>query len=130
MTESSFKQAVYLFSVVIIPELKNDSAKTIFLNNFIKLLNGVDKTSSDDIRLLVKVILILSWFYNAKSFSKLSDDKRQGFIKKLYFFPYKKIVGGLTGLKSMVFISYYGIPSVWKDIKYDGPIISNSDLNE
>jgi len=32
------------------------------------------------------------------------------------------VVGGLTGLRSIVMISYYGIEEVWSTINYDGPV--------
>jgi hypothetical protein len=126
MAETNFEHSVFLFAGVIIPELENNGAlEQPFLTNFEKLMQGIEPDSYAKINLLVKVIGALSWIYNLKSFQKLSIQKREHFIGQLYRFPISKIVGGLTGLKSLIFIAYYGIPVVWEEISYDGPIVKN-----
>ena len=105
-------------------QLENNSAlQKLFMDNFEKLMSGIEPDSSDKIKLLVKVLGILSWVYNRKSFQALNTDQKQRFIEKLFRFPVSKIVAGLTGLRSLVFIAYYGIPVVWKEINYEGPIV-------
>jgi len=127
MPKSNFEQNVLLFAGVIVPELEtNQPLHQSFLENFEKLMQGIEADSFAKIRLLVSVVGILSWIYHLKSFQSLSIEKRERFINRLYHFPIAKIVGGLTGLKSLVFIAYYGIPAVWKDIRYDGPVTKNT----
>jgi hypothetical protein len=126
MPETYFERTVLIFAGVIVPQLENNSAlQKPFLDNFEKLMNGIDPDSFDKIKLLVKVIGILSWVYNLKSFKTLNRDQKERFVEKLFHFPISMLVAGLTGLRSLVFIAYYGIPAVWKDINYDGPIVSN-----
>lgn len=124
MSETNFEQNVLLFAGVIIPQLENNSAlHKPFLDNFEKLMRGIEADSFDKIKLLVKVLGILSWAYNRKSFQALNTDEKERFIEKLFRFPVSKLVAGLTGLRSLVFIAYYGIPVVWEEINYDGPIV-------
>ena len=124
MSETNFERNVLLFAEVIVPQLENNSAlQKLFMDNFEKLMSGIEPDSSDKIKLLVKVLGILSWVYNRKSFQALNTDQKQRFIEKLFRFPVSKIVAGLTGLRSLVFIAYYGIPVVWKEINYEGPIV-------
>ena len=126
MSETSFERNVLLFAGIIVPQLESDSAlQKPFIDNFEKLMNGIESDSFDKIKLLVKVIGVLSWAYNRKSFEALNLEEKERFIKKLFRFPVSKLVAGLTGLRSLVFIAYYGIPVVWEEINYDGPFVSN-----
>lgn len=122
-SDSEHSKSVILFASVIIPELEgNNSLKENFLINYWKLFSDVDKESQKKIRLLVSVISFLSLVYNLSSFSALSYAKRQAYINKLFHFPVKKLVGGLTGLRALSMISYYNIEEVMSEINYDGPI--------
>lgn len=126
MSETNFGRIVLLFAGVIVPQLESNSAlQKPFLDNFEKLMRGLESDSFDKIKLLVKVIGVLSWVYNLKSFQNLNTDQKERFIEKLFRFPVSMFVAGLTGLRSLVFIAYYGIPIVWEEINYDGPIVSN-----
>ena len=121
--DSKFKPNIILFAEVIVPYLHQKvSLKDSFIKNFMQLFNGLEEDSASKIKLLVQLISILSFIYNFKSFDKLSYVKRKKFIDKLYQFPVGKIVAGLTGLRSLVLISYYGIDEVWPTINYNGPI--------
>lgn len=121
--DPKFKQNIILFAEVIVPSLhKNTSLKYTFIKNFKELFQGLEEDSASKIKLLVQLIGMMSYVYNFKSFDKLSYTKRKEFIDKLYQFPVGKIVAGLTGLRSLVLISYYGIDEVWPTINYDGPI--------
>ncbi|MCK5679081.1 MAG: hypothetical protein KAH72_11485 [Flavobacteriaceae bacterium] len=125
--DPKFKQNIILFAEVIVPDLRQKtSLEYSFIKNFKKLFLGLEKDSASKIKLLVRLVETLSLVYNLKSFEKLSYNKRQKFIDKLYQFPIGKIVAGLTGLRSLVLISYYGIDEVWPTIKYDGPIKSQT----
>ena len=124
MSGTNFERNVLLFAGVIVPQLESDSAlQKPFIDNFEKLMNGIETDSFDKIKLLVKVIGVLSWAYNRKSFQALNLEQKEQFIEKLFRFPVSKLVAGLTGLRSLVFIAYYGIPVVWEEINYDGPIV-------
>ncbi len=119
----NFKENIILFSEVIVPELKqNTSLEYAFIKNFKELFQGLEPDSASKIELLAKVIENLSFIYNFKSFENLSYEKRVKYIDKLFQFPIGKIVAGLTGLRSLVLISYYGIDQVWPTIHYDGPV--------
>lgn len=120
---SKFKQTIILFTEVIIPDLRNNtSIKYAFIKNFKQLISGLEPDSESKIKLLVMVIDKLSLVYNFQSFEKLSYKQRKKYIDRLFNFPIGKIIGGLTGLRSIVMISYYGIDDVWKSIHYDGPV--------
>ncbi|NOQ91164.1 MAG: hypothetical protein GQ552_00445 [Flavobacteriaceae bacterium] len=121
--DPNFKENIILFSEVIVPELKqNTSLEYAFIKNFKVLFQGLEPDSASKIKLLTKVIENLSFIYNFKSFENLSYEKRVKYIDKLFQFPIGKIVAGLTGLRSLVLISYYGIDQVWPTIHYDGPV--------
>ncbi|MEN8123874.1 MAG: hypothetical protein ABFR32_02005 [Bacteroidota bacterium] len=121
-----FKQNIILFAEVIVPEIHvNDSLKYAFIKNFKQVFQGLEKESAAKIKLLIKLIENLSYIYNFKSFENLSNIEREKYINKLFQFPVGKIVGGLTGLRSLIFISYYSIADIWPNINYDGPINSS-----
>jgi len=121
--DSKFEQNIILFAEVIVPNLhENTSLENSFVKNFKQLFLGLEADSASKIKLLVNVIDKLSFVYNLKSFEKLSYEKRKKYIDKLFQFPIGKVVAGLTGLRSLIFISYYGIDKVWPIINYNGPI--------
>jgi len=121
--EPNFKENILLFAEIIVPELhKKASLKYAFIKNFKQLFLGLEKDSASKIKLLVNVIAKLSIVYNFKPFKELSFENRKKYIDKLFHFPVGKLVGGLTGLRSLVLISYYGIEDVWPTINYEGPI--------
>jgi len=123
--DPKFKQNVLLFAEVMVPDLhQNASLEYSFIKNFKQLFQGLEKDSADKIKLLTTLIETMSFIYNFRSFEKLSYKKRRKFIDRLYQFPIGKIVAGLTGLRSLILISYYGIDEVWPIINYDGPIKS------
>ncbi len=118
-----FKQNIILISEIIVPKIhKNDALQYAFLKNFKHIFQGLEKDSSNKIKLLVIVIENLSFIYNFKSFNDLNFNERDKYINNLFEFPIGKIVGGLTGLRSLILISYYGIEDIWPTIQYDGPI--------
>lgn len=118
-----FHQNINLFAAVIIPALKNNQElQQKFIHNLEKIVQGLESDSTNKIKLLVKVMDKLSLIYNLKSFKKLSYTQRQNYISRLFNFPIGMVVAGLSGLKSIVFIAYYGIEDVWTTIDYQGPI--------
>ena len=118
-----YKQTIVLFAEVIIPDLQNNtSMEYAFIKNFKQIINGLEPESAGKIKLLVKVIDKLSVVYNFKTFEHLTYKQRTRYIDRLFNFPVGIVVGGLTGLRSIVMISYYGIDDVWKSIHYDGPV--------
>ena len=124
---AAFDKNVWLFAAVIVPGLKNNpGAKDAFLSNFNQLISGLDDDPAAKIRLLVKVVAALSPLYNLKSFSSLNYSQREKYIRRLFDFPVSKLRGGLTGLRSLVLIAYYGMPEVWENISYDGPLITKN----
>jgi len=119
----TYKQTILHFTEVIIPDLQNNTAlQYAFIKNFKQLIDGLEPESASKIKLLVKVIDKLSLIYNFQSFGKLSYDQRTKYIGRLFNFPIGKVVGGLTGLRSIVMISYYATEDVWSSINYDGPV--------
>ena len=120
-----FKQNIILIAEVIVPEIhENDAIKYAFIKNFKQIYQGLEKDSATKIKLLVKVADKLSYVYNSSSFERLSYKKRAEYIEKIFQFPIGKIVGGLTGLRSLILISYYGVDDVWPSINYNGPVNS------
>ena len=130
MSEAIFKTRVLLFAGVIVPELENNQdLQRAFIQNFSKLIKGIQPESHDKLKLLTRAVHYLSLFYNQRSLSSLSYGHRTILIEKLFRFRSSKIVGGITALRSLVFIAYYGIPEVWKEIDYEGPIVSKLKTN-
>jgi len=121
----SQRKTVYLFASVIIPDLKqNASLESEFILNFEKLFFGFDPDTQKKLKLFISLISLLSFFYTARAFEKLSFEKRQSYIDRLFNFPLSKIISALTGLRTLCFISYYSLKEVWNSINYDGPILS------
>jgi|GEM_PF-2678722 len=121
--EPHFKQNIILIAEVIVPELHdNDALKYTFIKNFKQVYQDLENDSATKIKLLVKLIEYLSFIYNFNSFENLNYIKRKKYINKLFHFPIGKIVAGLTGLRSLIFISYYSIDNIWPTINYNGPI--------
>ncbi len=121
--DPKFKQNIILFAEVIVPDLhQNTSLEYAFIKNFKQLFQGLEEDSASKLKLLVSVIDKLSFLYNFTSFEDLTFENRKKYIDKLFQFPIGTIVAGLTGLRSLVLISYYGIEEVWPTINYDGPI--------
>ncbi len=118
-----FKHNIILFAEVIVPEIhENDALKYAFIKNFKEVFQGLENDSASKIKLLVNVIEKLCFAYTFQSYKDLSYKKRENYINKLFHFPIGKIVGGLTGLRALVFVSYYGIDEAWSTINYDGPL--------
>ncbi|MCF6213824.1 MAG: hypothetical protein L3J45_07355 [Flavobacteriaceae bacterium] len=123
MNDTKFKHSVILFAEVIVPDLrhKKDLNEAFFIN-FNKIISNLEYNASSKIKLLIEVITLLSLVYNFKSFDKLSYPKRKIFIDGLFQFPIGKIVAGLTGLRSLTLISYYGLEQIWPQINYTNSI--------
>lgn len=117
MTESKFKNTVLLFAEVIVPDFKQKpELSDALFKNFNETISNLEYHSGSKIKLLVGVITILSFVYYLKAFHKLTYQKRKLFVDKLFQFPIGKIVAGLTGLRSLVLISYYGLEPVYAQI--------------
>ena len=113
MSDKIFKNNVLLFAEVIIPDLQDKTlVQEALFKNFNQLLNQLEYQADSKVKLLVKVIEFLSTVYHFKAFNKLTYSKRKGFINWLFQLPVAKIVAGLTGLRSLVLISYYGLEEV------------------
>lgn len=113
---------VFYFATVLIPELEsNTSLKKSFTDNFDELFSGLEDDSQQKLGLLVSLISALCFAYTFRRIGKLTYFKRKKFVDQLFSFPIAKVVGGVSGLKSLCFISFYGIEEVWKTIKYEGP---------
>lgn len=123
MNNANFKHSVILFAEIIVPDLrhKKDIQEAFFIN-FNQIIGNLEYNASSKIKMLVKVITLLSFVYNFKSFNKLTYIKRKIFINSLFQFPLGKIVAGLTGLRSLTLISYYGLEQIWPQINYNNAI--------
>ncbi len=118
-----FKENIILLAEVIVPQIyKKESLQYSFIKYFKQIFSGLEENSSKKIGLLVRVINILSYFYYLTSFNRLSYKKRKKFVKALFNFPVGTIVAGITGLRSLILISYYGIDQIWEEIDYEGPL--------
>ena len=118
----NIKETLILFAEVIVPELeKKKSLQHAFLKNFKKLYYGIEATSLQKIKLLIKLIDKLGYILAFQKFTHMPLEKRKIFVNRLFKLPFGKISGGLTGLRSLILIAYYGIEDVWEEIGYDGP---------
>lgn len=117
MTEAKFKNNVILFAEIMVPDLQQKpELREGFYLNFNQLMSRLEFKADAKIKLLVSLIQILSICYHFKAFKNLSSKRRKRFIEKLFRFPIGKIVAGLTGLRSLVLISYYGLEPVYSQI--------------
>jgi hypothetical protein len=123
MNSSKLNQNLMLFATVIIPELEGDSVrKRDFWNNYYTLFLEMDIDIQKQLEMLIKLISVLSFFYTFHAFNQLDFKQRQKYIKRLFNFPYSKIVSGLTGLRSLCLFAYYSQEDNWKEINYNGPV--------
>lgn len=111
------------FATVMIPDLEEmENERDDFYQSLKDFFKSIDAKTKKQLFLLLHLINFLSYLYNAKGFNKLSYSSRKKYIKKLFNLPINKIVGGLIGLRSLCFFTYYTQEKQWKKINYDGPI--------
>ncbi|MFK5889790.1 MAG: hypothetical protein QM486_03545 [Flavobacteriaceae bacterium] len=119
MSDTQFKYYVILFAEVIVPDFyDNQVLQKPFLENFSKIIENLEYQADSKIKLLVKLIAALSFIFNFKAFNKLNYKRRKTYIDKLFNLPINKIVAGLTGLRSLILISYYGLDQIRLSINY------------
>lgn len=96
-------------------------------NGVLELINGLDNYSQKKILTLIRLIQWLSYLRFAKPIRSLKSTQRIKLINVLYHFPIEKVVGGINGLRNLLFIAYYSLTSTQKSIGYDGPINSRDE---
>jgi len=68
---------------------------------------------------------IMGYFFGLKPFSRLPAEKQDRQLAWMESCPVAKLRMGFFGLKSYVCMGYYTREEVWKDIAYEGPILSD-----
>lgn len=122
-TSSVLTNILVPFATIMIPDLEDSNdERDEFHESLLSFFKTIDVGTQKQLFLLLHLINFLSYVYNAKGFRKLSYQSRKVYIKKLFNFPINKVVGGLTGLRSLCFFTYYTQEQQWKKINYDGPI--------
>ncbi len=122
---STFKDRVLAMAEVILPPVhENPALKQLFWDSFNGYYSDLDRDSASKLDLLSKVINILCFLNHFKSLEKLEVEKREAFLKKIYFSPIKLVSAGFTGLRSLILVSYYGMPQSWQEIGYTGPLVN------
>jgi len=112
-------EKLLLIAYIFIPDLENDeSLKKAFWINFQTLWNDFDHGTQARLKMLVKVIYLLSYLFNFKSFHALSTKSKYRYVDRLFQFPVGKFVAGINGLRSLCMISYYNIDAIQKEINY------------
>lgn len=123
MLKLKLKSTYLAIAEIILPDLyqNNDLEKT-FYENFTIFFSSLDKDSKSQIKLLIKVLGVLSLIYTFKKIDKLNPKQRSLFLEKVQNFPIAKIVGGFTGLRSLTLMSFYSMPKSWSTIGYEGSV--------
>lgn len=120
----SFKTQVVYLAEAFIPELREDlGLKKDFIESFLFFFKDLDEDAAGKLKLLPKVLNILSVLNSFKTLKNHTPETRERVLQKLSHFPVSKIVAGLTGIRSLIFVSYYSMPQVWGRLNYDGPIV-------
>jgi hypothetical protein len=113
---------IYLFASVIIPELEDKPVlREKFIINFERLFIGLTEESKQKLIVLFLFITGMCLLYSFSSFNKLNNARRKRYVDRLFLFPNSKVIAGLTGLRTLCFISYYEMEELWSEINYEGP---------
>lgn len=122
----SEKQKIALLSLaeVIIPSLQTrPMVKEKLWENFCYFLGDMDTDSQKKIQLLLFALKIWSVLRYGRSYPKMNPSQRKRFFLGLLRFPIALIVAGATGLKSLIYVSYYSLDESWENIDYQGPLV-------
>ena len=124
MSTEKMQKGILAIAKLIIPDLGNNATKEIdFWESFVLFFNELDNESKGKIKLLLIVINLISFFTFLQTLSSLKINQMGKLILRLENFPIKKIIGGFTGIRSLIMISYYSMSQNWSSINYTGPII-------
>jgi len=127
MLSKKLKTTYLAISEIILPDIaQNNELKTAFYENFMVFFESLDKDSAAQLKLLIKVLGILSRIYTFKKINSLSIEQRSSFLDKIQNFPIAKIVGGFTGLRSLSLMSFYSMPKTWSTIGYEGSSLAKN----
>jgi len=127
MLSKKLKTTYLAISEIILPDIaKNDDLKIAFYENFSIFFESLDKDSIAQLKLLIKVLDVLSIIYTFKKIDSLSIEQRTNFLDKIQNFPIAKIVGGFTGLRSLSLMSFYSMPKAWPTIGYEGSSLAQN----
>ncbi len=112
---------------LIIPSLQDrPKHKQKLYENMIFFLNN---SGSENVLLLKKFIILLkiaSFIMFGRSYTQLGTTKRLNFFSIMDQFPIKVVIAGLTGLRTLICISYYTMEEVWSEIGYEGPTVKGA----
>jgi len=126
MSTEKMQEGIVAIAKLIIPDLENNVTKeTAFWNSFVLFFESLDAESKGKIKLLLKVINLICIFSFLKPLGNLKLVQMEKLIFKIENFPVKLIVGGFTGIRSLVMISYYSMPQTWPLINYSGPLLKS-----
>jgi len=71
---------------------------------------------------------VLGFFFGAKPFTMLSDEKKDKLLAWMEGCPIRLFPLGFFGLKSYACIGYYPREDVWKQINYSGPVLPDREF--
>src|SRR6266498_2399939 len=101
---------ILALGTAFIPQLaEEEDLHAELVENFAKFHSDLDMISRKKIELLMSVIDLFALFTHFKHLSSLSQQKRTKVIETLYKLPVAKVIGGITGVRSIFFVSYYSI---------------------
>jgi hypothetical protein len=120
---SSKSDTLINFASVMIPDLQeSENEKGAFLLVLNRFFLSLDRPLRRKLDLLLQMVNFLSFFYNGRSFNRLSYSQKCKYIDRLFEFPVNTLISGLTGLRTLCFFAYYTDADQWKKINYEGPI--------
>lgn len=124
---SQFQQHIICLAEAFVPELRgNSTLQAEFWESFTHFFKDLDEDSASKLKLLPKVLNVLTFLRSFKTLAGHAPEKRETILIKLGDFPVSKIVAGMTGIRSLIFVAFYSMPETWKFVHYDGPIVNRS----
>jgi hypothetical protein len=133
-TFKSYRQEWIALASAIVPDLKDSSVnpslglklESDFWSASEYLIEGLNSASKKGILTFLKVLQIWSILRFQKSLKNMDFAQSNKLIRSMYTLPIAKFNAGINGIRNLMFIAYYSLPSVWENLGYDGPIVKRN----
>ncbi|MBX7058750.1 MAG: hypothetical protein K1X75_11850 [Leptospirales bacterium] len=107
---------------LICPSLEEPGVLGQFTEIFDAFFAELDSRSRAQLGLFFRALNFLSLLFCWRPLHRLAPERRQRFLEQVGRRGGSKIQAGLTGVRSLVLLSYYSTPHAWRQINYEGPL--------
>lgn len=98
-----------------------------FYSNFLNFFNDIEAGSKSRILLLNRFLKILSALRYLRPYPSLKPVKSESFLRSLNHNAPGRIRAGISGIRSLVIMSYYSHDNSWGTINYGGPLVDRPE---